>query len=147
MSQVDSLLVDAFRGDPATLRMLQLACGFTRDQAAAYCLVSPETYRRWVTGRRSTNRTALRLLAIRAGYVPWPAWEGWQVHGPCLFPPGRRRGGYTPGDLLSAPLWHQVVQAQALELSRLRKGRRGPPKAAPLVLPVLEQVTCKGRTR
>ncbi len=143
MSQVGPLLVDAFMGDPTTLRSLHLACGFTWREAAAYCLVSPETYRRWLTDRHP-NPTALRLLAIRGGYVPWPTWDGWQVHGPCLFPPGLRRYGYTPGDLLAAPLWHQVAQAQAVELAQLRSTGKAAPQARPLVLPVLKQVA-RGR--
>ena len=87
--------------------------------AARFCLVSAETFRRWRCDR-TPNRTALRLLAIRAGYLPWPEWRGWELHGGCLFPPGISRGGFSPGDLLANPLWRQVVTSQAAELADLR---------------------------
>lgn len=120
MSFADALLADGYAGNLTTLRWLQLACGFTTEDAARFCLVSPETFRRWRSDR-SPNPTAVRLLAIRAGYMPWPAWRGWQIHDGCLFPPGFERGGFTPGDLVADPLWRQMCTAQAVELRELRQ--------------------------
>ena len=119
MSFIGPLLADGYAGKLTTLRQLQLACGMDDQEAARFCLVSPETYRRWRTDR-PPNPTAVRLLAIRAGYLPWPEWRGWEVHGGCLFPPGIGRGGFSPGALLAAPLWFQVAQAREAELAALR---------------------------
>ncbi len=119
MSLSSALLADGFAGDLPTLRLLQVAAGLDDAQAAAFCLVSPETYRRWRTDR-PPNRTAIRLLAIRAGYLPWPTWRGWEVHGDRLFPPGMDRDGWLPGDLLAAPLWSQAAQGYRQEVERLR---------------------------
>lgn len=119
MSEIGPLLADGYAGDLTSLRDLQVACAFTTEDAARFCLVSPETFRRWRTDRRPSP-TAVRLLAIRAGYLPWPSWRGWQVHGGCLFPPGVDRGGWTPGDLLAAPLWSQAAAGYRQEVERLR---------------------------
>jgi hypothetical protein len=51
MSGIGPLLVDGYARNPTTLRLLQLAAGFDDAQAAAFCLVSRETYRRWRTNR------------------------------------------------------------------------------------------------
>lgn len=102
------LLQDAFLGDLTTLRLLQRRCRFTDRQAADFCLVALDTYRRW--GRdRSPSPTAVRLLAIRAGFVPWPGWEGWEVDNGRLFAPGYSRGGLTPGDLNALPFRMQLL--------------------------------------
>lgn len=119
MSDSAALLADGFAGDLTTLRWLQRACGFTVEDAARFCLVSPETFRRWRTDR-TPNPTAVRLLAVRAGYLPWPTWRGWEVHGERLFAPGTDRGGWLPGDLLAAPLWSQAAMGYRQEVERLQ---------------------------
>lgn len=119
MSEIGPLLVEAYTGNPTTLRLIQLAAGLSDTAAAEFCLVSPQTYRRWRTDR-PPNRTAVRLLAIRAGMMPWPEWRGWQVHGGALYPPHLHRGGWQPGDLLAAPLWAQVASEWRREVERLR---------------------------
>jgi len=92
------------------MRALQQRCRFSSSQAARACLVSERTYRRWLaTGQ--PNPTAVRLLAILAGYVPWDGWAGWEVHGGLLFPPGYRRHGVTPGDFFSLVFLRQSVGA------------------------------------
>lgn len=135
MSETSLLLREAFEGELTTVSAIQLACGFTSEAAAEFCMVSPQTYRRWRSDR-VPNRTALRLLAIRAGFVPWSGWEGWEVHGGLLYPPGLSRGGISPGDLLAAPILQQLLSEQRRIIDQLLRraghsrtvtGRRGRP--------------------
>jgi len=93
-----------------TLRSLQLLAGYSDRDAARVLCVSPHTYRRWRRDR-SPNPTAVRLLAIHAGYVPWPNWRGWEIHSGLLFPPGFVRGGLTPGQVEGLP-WILSLQRQ-----------------------------------
>ncbi len=80
--------------------------------------MSPRTYRRWLqTGEPSP--TAVRLLAILAGFVPWPGWDGWEMHGGSLFPPGYRRGGITPGDFFALAFYRQQVTEQRRRIEAL----------------------------
>lgn len=108
MSDSAELLRDGFMGNVTTLRELQHLAGFGLQEASAACLVAPATFRRW--GRdRMPNPTAVRLLAVLAGYVPWPGWEGWEMHNGYLFPPGYSRHGLSPGDILALPFILQLV--------------------------------------
>lgn len=103
-----NLLAEGFAANPKTLRALQRACSFTDAQAAAACLVSVRTWRRW----RSTGKpdlTAVRLLAILAGFVPWAGWDGWEMHVGHLFPPGYARGGIPPGEFFALVFYRQQV--------------------------------------
>lgn len=102
------LLRDGFEGDLTMLRALQLRCRMTDAQAAAFCLVSPDTYRRWGKDR-PPNPTAVRLMAIRAGYVPWPGWDNWEVQNGRLFPPGYTRHGISAGDIQALPFLRQLL--------------------------------------
>lgn len=95
-------------GNLPTLRELQLVAGLSTSDAARLCMVSPETFRRWLADRRP-NRTASRLLSVMAGYVPWQGWDGWEVHNGVLFPPGYSRGGIRPGDILALPFTLQLL--------------------------------------
>ena len=124
MRDTTTILQDAFSGNPTTLREVQLVAGLSNEDASRFCLVSPETYRRWCTDRKP-NPTALRLMAIRAGYVPWSGWSGWEVHQGTLFPPGYSRHGIGPGDILALPFTLQLVS----ELQRQVKDR-GPVEKA-----------------
>ncbi|MGB5736268.1 MAG: hypothetical protein WBM40_17665, partial [Thiohalocapsa sp.] len=91
------LLGEGFAANPSSLRALQQRLSLTNADAAAACLVHPRTYRLWrATGR--PNPTAVRLLAILAGYLPWDGWQGGEMHRDCLFPPGFSKGGISPGD-------------------------------------------------
>jgi hypothetical protein len=109
-----------YLGDLTTLRTLQLLCRFSLNDAARYCGVSPHTFRRWRSDR-VPPRSAVRLLAIRAGYLPWPDWAGWEMHNGLLFPPGMTRGGIAPGDVLSMPYLHALIAEQRRELQERRK--------------------------
>ncbi len=86
MRDVTDLLHAGWLGNVTSLSQLQLLAGLSNKDAARTCFVSPETYRRWRTDR-AANRTAVRLLAVLAGYVPWTGWHGWEVHKGYLFPP------------------------------------------------------------
>lgn len=113
------LLALGYLGNLTTLRELQQLCGFSQVQAARACLVSPHTYRRWLRDRPA-NPTAVRLLSVLAGYLPWPGWEGWEMHNGHLFPPGYSRNGYLPGDIFAMHFERQMVgelrrQIRALE--------------------------------
>lgn len=98
-----------------TLRELQALTGWDDRTTARMLGVSYHTYRRWRTGRQP-NPAALRLLAVYAGYVPWPGWRGWEVHDGRLFPPGERLG-LEPGQVAAVRF--------LLALSRNRRGGRG----------------------
>jgi hypothetical protein len=121
MSDISSLLVEAYQGNLTTLSALQLCCRFTDRQAARMCCVSPETYRRWRRDR-VPNPTAIRLMAILAGYVPWSGWDGWEVHNGSLFPPGYCRHGIRPGQILAIPFREQLVTEYQRQLAVLRDG-------------------------
>ena len=88
-------------GDLPSLQELQERCRFTPHQAADFVGVSPETYRRWLSDRKP-NLTAMRLLAIRAGCLPWPGWHDWEMRAGKLYPPGYRQG-VRPGEILAVP--------------------------------------------
>lgn len=71
MDEIDHLLALGYLGNVTTLRTLQLLCRFSPEDAAAFCLVSPETLRRWRTDR-APNPLACKLLSIRARYGHGP---------------------------------------------------------------------------
>ncbi|WP_201092826.1 hypothetical protein [Thiocystis minor] len=102
------LLAEGFAVNPKTLRALQRACRFSDQQAASACLVSLRTYRRWLASG-NPDPTALRLLSILAGYVPWSGWAGWEVHNGYLFPPGYSRGGIPPAEFFALVFYRQQV--------------------------------------
>lgn len=106
---VTDTLRDGFAGNLTTLAALQGLAGLTHEQAARFLFVSPETYRRWRTDRQP-NPTAVRLLAIRAGYLPWPQWSDWEMHRGFLFPPGLSRHGLGPQHIHLLPLLQQEVR-------------------------------------
>lgn len=70
--------------------------------------MSLRTYRRW-RSEGNPDVSAVRLLAILAGFVPWDGWDGWEVHRGCVFPPGYSKGGLTPGDFYAAVFLRQLV--------------------------------------
>ena len=102
------LRAEGFAANPTTLGALQVACRFTDEDAASACCVSLRTWRRWrATGQ--PDPTAVRLLAVLAGFVPWVGWDGWEVHNGLLFPPGYRRGGIPPGEFFALVFYRQQV--------------------------------------
>src|SRR3569832_1193524 len=96
MRSLSVLLFAGFLGFLSTPRDLQRLARLSTAADAALCFVSKQTYRRW--GRAHlANPSALRLLAIHAGYLPWVGWRGWELHQVYLFPPGGGGGGRGPG--------------------------------------------------
>lgn len=84
-----------FLGKSPDLGLMQLLAGLSAADAAAFCLVSPETYRRW---RRD------RSPPLHAVLCP-PGWSGLAL---------------TPGDITALPLRRLQVEALQSELRRLR---------------------------
>jgi transcriptional regulator with XRE-family HTH domain len=120
MSNCDGLLYEGYLGNLTTLHALQHMCRFSNEEAAEFIGVSIETYRRWLTDRKP-NKTAVKLLAVRAGYIPWAGWENWIMDNGYLFPPGYSRNGMSPGDIYAIPFNRQQIEAlkervEALEL-------------------------------
>ena len=104
----------ALAGNLDVIRDIQLLCGFNNDQAAHYCGVAPQTYRRW-RNERTPSVAAVKLLAVRAGAFPWPEWLGWEIHGECLFAPGMDRRGFRPGHVQVLPfLYAQIAENKRL---------------------------------
>ena len=111
------LLHAGYLGKLANTRMLQHVAGLADDQAAQLLFVSKQTYRRWGADR-PVNLTAMRLLAIFAGYLPWNGWQGWEMHDGCLFPPGYTRGGLRPGDVMALPFLYQLLDEYKRQLGQ-----------------------------
>ena len=110
------MLAEGFAANPSTLRALQQRLSLSNADAAATCLVDTRTYRGWLkTG--NPNLTAVRLLAILAGFVPW---HGWECHRGCLFPPGFSKGGIAPGDFHALIFWRQSASAYRVQNATLR---------------------------
>jgi transcriptional regulator with XRE-family HTH domain len=120
MRAITEALRQGYAGDLTTLTTLQNLAGFSTDAAARACMVSPETYRRWRSDRKA-NPTAVRLLAILAGYVPWPGWDGWEIHNGYLFPPGLSRGGLSPGQVWGYPFSGQLLSATRARVRELEQ--------------------------
>lgn len=117
MRELTELLQAGYQGNLTTPRRLQSLARLSTNDAAALCGVSKETYRRWGKDR-PPNQAALRLLAIRAGYVPWDGWEGWEIHGGYLFPPGYHKGGLGPGDIMVVPFLYQLISEYRRQLGQ-----------------------------
>jgi len=114
-SYLDSgnLLTQGYLGNMRVLPEWQRRLQITNQRAAQICGVSPATYYRWKHDRKP-NLAAVKLLAILAGYVPWPGWENWEMDNGYLFPPGFSKNGISPGD------WHALVFQYQL-VSELRR--------------------------
>ena len=122
MSDFAELLAQGWAGNVTTLRELQFFAGLSSESAASSLLVSPETFRRWRRDRHA-NPTAVRLLSVLAGYLPWNHWYGWEMHAGCLFPPGNTRNGLLPGEIIAMPFVYQLVGEYRREIEALRQAR------------------------
>jgi hypothetical protein len=84
----DSLFLSrACLGDLSVFGQIVYRCRMTPGQVADYCMMSPGTIRRWIRTRKP-NPAALKILVIKAGYLPWESWEDREMHNGYLFPPG-----------------------------------------------------------
>jgi transcriptional regulator with XRE-family HTH domain len=110
-------LEEGFNANLSVLRLLQFRCRMDVKQAAQACCVSPRTYWRWL--KEKPNPTAVKLMSILAGYVPWEGWEGWQVHKGYLIPPEYIKGGVRPGDIYATIYLHQLVGEQDRKIQKL----------------------------
>jgi hypothetical protein len=112
------LLGAGFAANLTALRALQQRARLSDAAAADSLCVSLRTYRRWLQ-HGNPSPTAVRLLAILAGFVPWAGWEGWEVHQGALFPPGYQRGGIVPGEFYALVFYRQLVTEQRRKISAL----------------------------
>ena len=112
------LLAEGFAVNLTTLRALQQRAGFTTAEVAEALCVSTRTYRRW-RQHGNPSPTAVRLLAILAGFVPWPGWDGWEVHRGSLFPPGYSKRGIAPGEFFALVFYRQLVSEQRRRIAAL----------------------------
>lgn len=119
MPDTAQLLASGYAGNLSVLRQLQQLLGLTNEQAAEICLVSPHTYRRWLRDRKP-NPTAIRLMAISAGYFPWIGWQGWEMHNGYLFAPSQSRHGITPSEVMSTYFLQQLNAEYKLRLTEFR---------------------------
>jgi hypothetical protein len=114
------LLHAAYMGDITTLPELQQLLGFTVGQSAQACFVSEETYRRWLADRRP-SKSAVRIMAMLAGYLPWPGWDGWVMDGGYLFPPGFTKHGVSPGQIHAHVFQRQLLTEYQRRHAELEK--------------------------
>ena len=122
MNEIEYLLREGFAGNVTTLRVMQLLSGLSLEDAARWCLVSPQTFRRWRTDRPA-NAMACKLLAIRAGYMPWPEWDGWHCRSGLLLPPNWTGRGLSAGEVMAIPFLHQLIAEHRSQDARSAAGR------------------------
>ncbi len=100
-------LQDAYHGDKNRLSNVQRRLKLSNHEAAHALGVSVRTYRRWLKDK-SIPKYALKLMAVMAGYCPWPGWKEWECRNGELFPPGFYRNGISPGEWQSTIFIHQL---------------------------------------
>ena len=101
----------------------------TNQQAAQVCGVTVRTWARWLK-HDSPPPAVRRLLAILAGHLPWPNWNGWEMHNGYLFPPGFSKHGLTAGHLMAIHYDRQLLALLKQELRQLRAEKRESDSAA-----------------
>ncbi len=124
-----SLLHGPWVDNLSSLHELQHRTKLTNEQAALLCGVSLRTWYRWKKND-SPQPAALRLMAILAGHLPWPGWDGWEIHNSHLFPPGISRNGISPGHLIAIDYERQLLSLLKSELRQLRAEKRESVSAA-----------------
>ena len=95
------------RMDRATFEECRYDAGLSVPGTAEYLGVTVRTVQRWRKG--GAPDWALFMLRVRAGHMPWPGWEGWQIDNGYLFPPGFTRHGISPGDISALPFLYQLL--------------------------------------
>lgn len=109
----------AFHGKKSILPTVQLYAGLSDEDSAEFCNVSLATYRRWRKG--DANLTGLRLMAIRAGFFPWPGWDRWFMLSGRLVSLDWQNFSMSPGELTAMPLRLQRLEEMTSELRSLRE--------------------------
>lgn len=109
MYDFSQVLERAYAGDLTAFNDIVYRCRLhNANRLAEYCMISPETARRWLrTGK--PNKIALKLLAVNAGYLPWPGWKDWEMDNGYLFPPGFTKYGIKSGDIVAMPFNRQLL--------------------------------------
>lgn len=103
----------------ADLVHLRLRAGLTLDQVARWTGQHRSTVRRQERGQARVCLASARLLAILAGWLPWPPWHGWTVRDGALTSPDDARLAYTPGALVMVTFAWQLAAHARAELRRI----------------------------
>ena len=108
MYDFSETLFRAYSGDLTAFGQIVYRCRLHHPaKLAEYCMISTETARRWLrTGK--PNKAALKLLAVKAGYLPWSGWKNWEMDNGYLFQPGFTRYGIESGDIVALPFTMQL---------------------------------------
>jgi hypothetical protein len=96
--------------------------GFSNAEAAAFLGVTVRTFYRWL--HHGGPEWAKLLLALRAGFIPWDGWQGWEMHKGYLIPPGYRSGGYCAGEILAMCYERQLHSCLRRENRQLKEALR-----------------------
>jgi len=128
MFGITEILKNGFLGNLTRPRELTTLVPMSLEEAAELCFTSPDTFRRWCSDRKP-RRCAMRLLAIYAGYVPWPGWTGFffNHHDGMLYHKDLKYG-FTPGDLANLHWLKQELRETKKELYELRTRLQGSEK-------------------
>lgn len=132
-----------FDEDGETLLELRRRNRLSNAEAAEFLGVTLRTFYRWL--HHGGPEWAKLLLALRAGFIPWDGWQGWEMHKGYLIPPGFRSGGYCAGEILAMCYERQLYSClrrenrqlkEALKLACLGMVNAIPQDTLPAKLPV-----------
>ena len=102
-----------------TLQELQRAARLDNRQAAAFLGVSLVTFYRW---KRNGNppEWARLLLAMRAGHMPWEAWDRWRITPEGILPPAYFDSPLSPGEVMGMFFTRQELASYRAEARKWR---------------------------
>ena len=119
MRSISQILADGYDTTNTSLKPLMMLAKMDIHQTAEFLHVSKKTLYRWEqTGR--PDPTASKLMAIRAGFVPWENWRGWEMHAGRLFAPGQLRHGLTASMIEGMVIVRQYKDTLEAENKKLR---------------------------
>lgn len=136
MDSVTMMLREGFEGRNQSLAPLMLLAGLNQLATAEFLQVNVRTLHRWETTGRP-DPTASKLLAVMAGFLPWPDWVGWEMHTGCLFAPGQHRRGMDASRIENMIIINELNDTLKRDNERLQAEldqARQRPKAAVLQL-------------
>ncbi len=132
MQSVTQILREGFECQNGSLRPLMLLAGLSLSQTLDLLQISKVTFYRWERIQQP-DPVASKLLSIYAGYLPWPAWRGWEMHRNRLFRPGQERHGLSTSEIENLVLAYQyrdllIEENQKLQdqLDEYRSRERAP---------------------